>query len=141
MNSKIIKFLNDNAICCLSITLPNGVPHSAAMHFAFDSKKSVFIFLTEKDSKKAKPLLVKKGAKASVVVGFNREEMTTMQLDGKAYIPNAKELGSLQKVYFKKFPNRESLKYKPESLFIVFQSSWWRWTSRSKSGNSVIYNK
>ncbi len=78
MNPEVLGFLGMHKVCSLSIVLPDGSPHGAALHFSHIVEPLTFYFSTEKGSRKCQGLLNGEVGKASVVVGFSEEEWKTL---------------------------------------------------------------
>lgn len=117
MDQKIIDFLHKERMAILAVSLPDGTPHTAAMHFVYQD--GVIYFSTHNSSKKATGLT---SSKASITVGFNEQDWITLQLDGQ--IEKTTEGKDLINA---KYP--ENAKYMDEnSIFLKFTPIWWRYS-------------
>jgi general stress protein 26 len=132
MDENTKAFLKNHRISVLGVLQDDGVVHSATMHFASSSDPLVFFFMTEKNSIKCKSLQDKSARKASLVIGFNEEEMVTFQAEGEVSFltEENKELG--WETYVKKYPNRVNGKEDPDVVILQFIPSWARFSDYSK---------
>ncbi len=129
MDKRIFDFVNKNRISVLSTVLPSGTPHSAALHYSSSNEPFKIFFSTDKTSRKCQDLLDGKTGKASVVIGFDENEMVTLQGEGEVQaIFDKQELLEAQKVHYKKYPDSEKWKDDQDSIFLVFIPTWWRYT-------------
>jgi len=129
MNQTIEGFLSKNRISVLSVVLPDGSSHSAALHYSHVDNPLKFYFSTKRSSRKCEGLQDGKSAKASLVVGFNEEEWITMQLNGEVKIViNSDELAAIKAVHYMKHPGSKKYENDPESIFLEFIPNWWRYT-------------
>lgn len=125
MPEEIFTFLDANRIAVVSVEMPDGAPHSATVHFAYLSDPLTFVFLTDRNYRKAEPMLGGKTARASLVIGTDETQMKTLQLDGVASLTDAAEH---REAYFSKFPEKREQYGDPDDIFFVFTPSWWRYT-------------
>lgn len=129
LDTKVLDFLNKHRVCAISTLLKDGSPHVCALHYANDTKTGEVYIMTEKTGKKSEDLLDGKVGKASFVTGFSDEEWVTLQMDGEIRaVLDKKELLSIHEVYYKKNPGPEKYKNDPETLFLAFKPTWYRYT-------------
>lgn len=79
-NVRILNFLSDRQVGVLATVDPNGDPHAAAIYFAVDPSFNIR-FLTKRRTKKSDNLQHHNHA---VLVVFDEESQTTVQIKGKA---------------------------------------------------------
>lgn len=127
IDSTVLEFVASNKISVLTTLLENVQPHSAALQYT-NSDELNFVFLTEKDSRKCQNLTDLKEHPASLVIGFNAEEMITLQLEGGVKILTGEELENGWNVYRSKYPGAVSRKTDEKFVLLGFSSSWWRYT-------------
>ncbi|TSC88112.1 MAG: hypothetical protein G01um101416_135 [Microgenomates group bacterium Gr01-1014_16] len=125
MNQKILDFIAKERVCVLSICRPEGTCDAAAMHFSHSSDPFVIYIQTENTSRKCRNL----PASASIVIGFNEENMTTLQLEGQIkIISDPSQLPAIHQIHYTKHPHAEQYKSDPATIFMVFTPSWVRYT-------------
>ncbi len=129
MEKKIIDFIQSQRICVFSIEMIDGSPHASTLHFAFDEDSLTFFFKTSRSYRKSEPLFGKEKSRASIVIGFDENNMKTLQLDGEAVLIKAEEKGLFDTVYYGKFPEKSKKAYDPSSdVVFSFTPTWWRYT-------------
>jgi len=139
MDSKIINFLKKERVCALSVILPNGAPHSAAVHYSHEENPLIFFIQTSSKSQKCSGLLNGEIVKASVVVGFSEEDWLTLQMRGDIkIISDHEELDKIYKIHYAKHPNAEKYKSDAETVFLEFVPSWWRYTDFNTDPETII---
>lgn len=125
---KVSAFLEKHPVCVFTILLPDGTPHSAALHFSHQETPFKLYFSTEKGSLKASGLQSGETESASVVVGWSEEDYITVQMRGSAKHLLGDELVSAQKVHYAKHPGSAKWADDPDTFFICFDVSWWRYS-------------
>lgn len=139
MDKKITDFLSEERICALTTILPDGSPHAAALHFSHTNTPLTLFFSTENTSKKCKGLLKGEMGKASAVIGFSEQQWITLQLDGTVRaMTNKEELETSQGIHYAKHPNSAQYKDAPETLFLAFTPTWWRYTDYNTNPITII---
>ncbi len=124
---KVIEFLKDKRVCVLATVAEDGTPQTAVVHFSHQEKPLKFFFFTNKSSRKAKNAV--KNSQASVVVGWDEAEFTTVQMDGEVHVLQGEDLTKMQSLHFAKFPSREKFKDDADSEFLEFTPKWIRYSS------------
>ena len=123
-NDTVKEFLHRHRISVLTVLTPEGAPHSATVHFAWDEARNVFVFFTHVDTLKYQ--FVKDGAtKASLVIGFDEKEFTTVQMRGTAKVL---EEASSREVYLEKFSHLREGANDETVVFLEFDPQWYRYT-------------
>ena len=139
MDEKVNEFLTHHRVGTISILNANGLPHSAAVHFAHATNPLKIYIVTEKKSKKAQGLLEAFSAAASFVTGFSEEEWITFQADGDVHIPNdEKELTNAKDAYYAKYPASKADENDPSLTFLIFTPAWWRYTNLNPDPWEII---
>ena len=124
MDQKILDLVATERVCALSICRPDGTCDSAAMHYSHSADPFVIYIQTENTSRKCKSL----PAPASIVIGFNEETMTTLQLEGQIKIvSDSSQLPTIHQIHYAKHPHAEKYKSDPATVFLVCAPSWWRY--------------
>lgn len=138
IDKRVLKFIETHRVSVLGIQQKNSI-HSATLHYAFSKDTFSFYFITGKSSRKCESLLSGNKQNASLVIGFDEKEFTTIQLEGNVQI--ATEIKSLEEawsVYLGKFPERKNRKEAEEVAMLEFKPSWWRFTNLKKEPNVII---
>lgn len=137
MPKEVVDFIQSQFLSVLSLEMPDGSPHGATVHFAYDGNSKLFLFETYNTHLKAKPLLSKKETRASLVIGFGEKERKTLQIDGVArLLKDDNEEILFHKIYFKKFPNKKS--QDKNFIFFVVEPRWWRFTNWDAPGGKLV---
>jgi uncharacterized protein YhbP (UPF0306 family) len=135
MDEQMVEFLKLHRISVLSILMPAGVVHGATMHYAFDESSKKFVFMTEKQSRKGGAVVDGGVRQASLVIGFSEEEWLTAQLSGLVKAVNDEEMDWAWKTYAEKFSGADKYKGDEETLMMVFEPTWWKFSKvRPKPG-------
>ncbi len=127
MNEKVLDFLNKERVSVLSVLLPDGTPHAAAMHYSFTDEPLRFYFQTTNTSLKAKGVLHGETIKAAIVVGTSEVDWLTLQVRGSLrMVTDAATLERVYEVHYAKQPQAEQYKKDPETIFLELTPTWWR---------------
>ena len=139
MDNKILAFLTQHRVCSLTTLLPDRSPHAAALHYSHISDPLTLYFSTENTSRKCLGLLKGEMVKGSVVVGFSEEEWITLQMDGEVRaISGQGELEKVHLVHYAKHPKSEKYKDEPETIFLAFMPTWWRYTDYNTDPMTIL---
>jgi general stress protein 26 len=140
MNQKIIDFINSQRICVFAIEMMDGSPHASTLHFATSENPLTFFFKTSRTYRNSESLLGKDVARASLVVGFDENNMKTLQLDGHAKVVKTDEEKELfEAAYYGKFTDKTKKDSDPDSLYFSFTPTWWRYTDwTGPNGKEII---
>lgn len=133
MNTEILEYLRTQKVCVLAVEMPDGSPHAATVHFAFDEKSETFIIMTNPEYRKHEAL-ANGATRASLVIGSTESDMRTFQLDGTACLSDSPEFLS---IYLTLFPKAAHL-YKKDVLF-TFVPTWWRFTDWTRPEGKTVY--
>ena len=129
MDQKVVDFLAKERVSLLAVCLPDGTCHGAAMHFSHIPDPLTIYVQTENTSKKMQGLKNGQPIAASVVVGFNEAEMETLQMDGQIQlIADVSQLPDIHKIHYAKHPHAEQYKNDPDTVFLAFTPTWYRYT-------------
>ena len=141
MDTQIKNFLSNNKIAALTTLLPDGMPHSAAIHFSHGDSPFELYFSTDKTSRKCEGLVNGETVKSSVVIGFSTQEWITFQLSGEiTIITNPAELQKVQEIHYAKHPHSAKYKDDPATVFLKFTPKWWRFTDFNTDPVTKIYS-
>ncbi len=139
MTQEIKDFLGQNRIAVVTILLPDGSPHGATVHYSHINEPLEIYVSTDKNSKKCQALQTGESAKASCVIGFNEEEMKTMQMDGDiTQITDAEELRRVDAIHYAKHPHAAKYKDAPERVTLKFIPIWWRYSDYKATPRQFI---
>lgn len=129
VTDSILKFLEVNGICALSVVLPDGSIHSASMHFSHNNNPFELYFSTERSSRKCTGLLNGEVVKASVVVGVDDKMWKQLQISGDiTMVSDSDELKRIMSIHYTKHKESEKYKDDPETVFLKFTPTWWKYT-------------
>lgn len=98
-------FLDENRVGVLAVEMMDGSPHGATIHFAHTINLFEFYIITNRNYRKAEPMLASGYTRASLVIGFSESIMKSLQLDGEVGLVD-RSLVNFQQVYLVKFPDR-----------------------------------
>lgn len=139
MQSEVIYFISRQHIAAATIQLPDKSLYPAVMHVAHRENPFGLLFLTDKNSKKLSSLQLDKPVPAGVVLGFNEQEFTTLQMQGIVREVRKDQLRELEMIYFLKFPWKKKLAEQNKSLILIeFIPHWWRYTDYATSPRTVF---
>lgn len=125
---KALALIKKQNVCSLSTTLVDGSPHAAVLHYSFGNSPLEIYFSTDKTSKKCKVLVNKKSVKGSFVIGFVDDE-PTLQMDGDIeMITDKSKSDEISVMHYQKNPGSAEFKDDPNTIFLVFRPTWWRYT-------------
>lgn len=129
MNDQVKDFIRDNKISVMSVLQLDNSLHSAAVHYSCNKNFTEFYIATNRSSRKATPLLNGKTVAASMVIGFNESEMITLQMSGELRaIKDTETLQVVQSIHYAMHPFAKKFENNPETIFLVFTPSWWRFS-------------
>lgn len=123
MDQRAIDLIVREKVCVLAVCKADGGCHGAAMHFSHQTEPLIIYIQTENTSIKCKNL----PTKASVVIGFSEDTMQTLQMDGEINKITG-DLSAIHQVHYAKHPGAEKYKNDPETVFLVFTPTWWRYS-------------
>ena len=136
---QILEFIKKERMCALTTILLNGAPHAAALHFSHQENPFEFFVQTTNKSKKVSGLLDGETGKASMVIGFSEQEWLTFQMDGNIkVVTDQNELTEIHKTHYAKHPDAEQWKDDPETVFLKFIPTWWRFTDFNTKPETII---
>ena len=139
MNQKVLDFITSHRVCSLTTILPDGSPHSSAMHYSHSIDPLIFYFSSDNESKKFQGLVNNNTVKASMVIGFSEEEWLTLQMDGKIQvITDTEVLTKVKKQHYTKNPSAEIYKDEPYTVFLSFTPTWWRFTDFNTKPETIL---
>lgn len=138
MKQEILDFIKTERICVLAVEMLDGSPHSATVHFAHTENPLTFLFRTHRNYRKSEPLFGREISRASIVIGFDENNMKTFQVDGEVRLVRDDERASFNEVYLGKFLEKKQKDDDPTSVSFVFVPTWWRFTDWTKPEGKFI---
>jgi uncharacterized protein YhbP (UPF0306 family) len=138
MNEEILNYIERHRISVLAIEMLDGSPHAATIHYAHTENPLTFLIETDRNYRKAEPLLARKTSRATMVIGFDEKEPITFQMDGEVRLIEESEKEQYQKVYLGKFPEKIKKIEDPNKILFVFNPTWWRYTDFTAPGGKLI---
>jgi uncharacterized protein YhbP (UPF0306 family) len=133
-------FLATERVGVFAIEMPDGSPHAATVHYAYDASTGTFYFETQATYRKAEALQARSHSRASLVIGTSESIMKTLQLDGLAQLIHDTERTHFEAVYFGKFP--EKLQKYASGKYVCFSltPTWWRFTDWTAAAGKIMYS-
>ncbi len=131
MTQEIEDFLTTSRIGVLAVLLKDGSPHAATVHYSHQNKPLTLYVSTRGNSRKCEALSDNNSIKAAFVIGFSEDDMLTLQMDGDVRKATSEELEAIYTLHYKKHPHAEQYKDKPETTFLIFTPTWWRFSDYS----------
>jgi general stress protein 26 len=129
MDTTALAFLKTHRVSVLGILQEDNSIHSATLHYSHSEDPLHFYFLTDKASRKCRPLVSGKEVSASLVIGFSEEEFATFQAEGMVSIMSLEnDLESGWKAYGSKYPERRGGRKNPDVVLLRFTPIWTRFT-------------
>ena len=129
MDKVILEFLEKNRVSVLTTLLVDGTPHGATLHYSFKTDPLELYFSVDKTDRKCQALAQSNEGKAAVVIGFSEQEWLTLQIDGKIKIVEDKDkIKEIKTIHYKRHPNSQKFENDPNTVFLVFQPTWLRYT-------------
>ena len=138
MNQQIKDFLKKERVGAFSIVLLDGSPHVAIVHYSHTENPLKFFIQTSNKSVKFSPFVSGGTAKAAMVIGSSEKDWLTFQMRGNARaVTNPEELDSIYQIHYPKHPDAEKWKDDPETAFIGFTPTWWRFTDYNTTPETI----
>lgn len=94
IKAKALEFLKSQRVAVISTTDEKGEPQSAVVTFLVDDEFNIF-FVTRKKSRKFANII--RNPRVAVVVGFDPEHPSTIQMHGNAKISESNRISTLLK--------------------------------------------
>jgi uncharacterized protein YhbP (UPF0306 family) len=137
MNEQILNFIKSKRVGVLAVQMPDGSPHAATIHFAYEEEPLVFLFETSPETKKASVFKIKQETEASFVIGTDAADTKTLQMNGIAKAVTLVEKENFEEKYFGRFPEKKG-KHANQFSFI-FTPTWWRFTDwNTPEGKKIL---
>ncbi len=133
---KILKVLHENEFGVVA-TFPvnkDGVPESAVVAIS-ETPDLEIIFGSFVSSRKNGN--IRNNSKVSVVVGWNKQAKTTVQIEGSARLAVGSERSSLEAVHCIKNPESEKFKNDSRQEYFKITPCWIRYSDFSKDPQEV----
>lgn len=122
----VISYIEHNRVCVLAVQMPDGTPHAATVHYAYDAEHNLFVCETYHEYRKMEAFAATGSTRVSVVIGSTEGDMRTLQIDGIAQLLTAPHAHI--DLYMHTFPEKQG-KYEAQKLvFFTASPMWWRFT-------------
>lgn len=132
------KFLIEEDVCALGVSLPNGEVHTAPVLYWCDTETLKIYFSTGKNTEKMSwRRNGQLSAKASVAVGLRRKVPYLVQMRGTV---QEFDLGSNKKIveeYEKRSSDKDDIT-DPDTIMICFTPTWARYTNREDESYAQV---
>lgn len=139
MKLEILDYLKTQDTGVLAVEMLDGSPHGATLHFANGEDPFIFFFKTDREYRKAEPILKNAVTRASFVVGTNEADMKTFQVDGIIQVLQPDQKEAFDVIYFGKFPKKKEKAKNDNSVLFTFTPIWWRFTDwKTPQGKLVV---
>ena len=138
MTPEVINFIQAQRVAVIALEMMDGSPHAATVHFAFDESTQIFFFETSRAYRKCEPLFGREVSRASIVIGFDQNNMKTLQMDGEVKLITPGKQAHFDEVYYAKFPMKKGKTYGSPAVFFSFTPTWWRYTDWTKPEGKLI---
>lgn len=140
MDSRILDLVARERVSVMAVCLPDGTVHAAALHYSHRNDPFAIIIGTETTTRKAQGLEDGRPAKASVVIGFDENQMVTVQMDGEVRMAiDPEELKQIKAIHYVKHPGAKKYDGEPANCFLIFTPTWWRYSEFNN--NIFLENK
>jgi uncharacterized protein YhbP (UPF0306 family) len=138
MKEEMLQYLKAQRICALAVEMLDGSPHVATVHFANTEDPLTFIFETSRNYRKSERVLAIGMTRASISVGFTEgDKAKTVQLDGEIRLAKDQDK-LLVDFYIDKFPAKKKKLAEHTTIFLIFTSTWWRYTDWGRPEGKTI---
>jgi general stress protein 26 len=116
-------FISRHKLAVVASLSPQGFPQSALVGIGVAPDLRI-IFDTLTDSRKYQNLI--DNPNISAVIGW--ENSATIQIEGKAYIPQGEELEELKRIYYQAYPHGWQRALSPELTYFCIKPTWARYS-------------
>jgi general stress protein 26 len=129
MDQNVRTFLDRNRVGALSLPIGENILHSAALHYSYQTEPFEIYFSTDITSRKCRLLKETTQQPASLVIGLSEEDWDTLQLEGTVQLITDKAIiNQVKAIHYPKHPNSQKFESDPNTVFLVFRPTWWRYT-------------
>ncbi|GAB4157286.1 MAG: hypothetical protein Fur003_1000 [Candidatus Dojkabacteria bacterium] len=133
MNGNLTQYIETSTLCVLTTMLADGMPYSSTMHYAYDSKTSKFYFVADRNDTKCQLILQDGTSKASLVIGFDVEVWSTLQMRGEVIALEGEPAEFIVKTLFKDFTGLKPLLDNDDRIILEFTPTWWKFTDQASA--------
>ncbi len=132
MQQEILDFLDKESVCSLTVII-DDMPLSSSMHYSynFENNELKLFFSTESTTKKASFLNNSESTNSSVVLGFSEVEWKTLQLTGELKQVSSENLQKVKDIHYAKHPESKVYENEPNTVFLEFIPSWYKYSNLS----------
>jgi pyridoxine/pyridoxamine 5'-phosphate oxidase len=122
---RIYNFVKDQKYAVVSTVNEAGQPESALVAFS-ETDSLELIFATGEHTRKVQNLLL--NPNVAVVIGWDPDELTTVQYEGVARVLPMEMAGEYAGIHYEKQPGSREHQDKPGECFVVISPVWARYT-------------
>src|SRR5437016_2406285 len=120
----LYEFISRHKLAVISSISPEHIPQSALVGFAVTPDLKI-IFDTLTESRKYQNLVL--NPNISAVIGWEKE--ATIQMEGKAFIPDGEELEELKRIYYQAYPHGwQRSTNGPDITYFAIKPEWIRYS-------------
>lgn len=116
-------------ICVLATLLDDGMPYTSAAHFAPDDEHERLYISLDARSRTAAAILG--DARTAMTIGTDPAVPRTLQLRGLTTPCAGEQLERAHRHFYRRFPHSERFRDHPNTLFVVFDTTWKRFADAS----------
>ena len=128
-HQKILNLLRKNKVAVLSTNSVHEAPQSAAITISEDENLNIFF---GSNKTRRKNINIAKDFKVSLVVGWDRGEMETIQIEANAYeIKDVIEIENIKNAHYGKNPESEKYRNNTERVYFRVVPYWIRYSHLS----------
>lgn len=122
---RIYNFIKNEKYAVISSVNEAGQPESALVAFS-ETENLEIIIATGDTTRKVQNILL--NPDVSIVIGWDEEELTTVQYEGTARVMPMEVAGEYANIHYEKQPGSRAHKDKPGECLIVVAPVWARFT-------------
>lgn len=142
MDKSVKDYLSKERVSALTVLLTDHTPHSTTMHFSHIDEPLIFYFSADKRDRKCQLILNGKEVKAALVIGFSEDNWLTFQAEGVVGILSSQsEINKVKNTHYAKHPNSKKFEKDPNTVFLVFRPTWWRFSDLNVDPPVLIESK
>ena len=134
-NPKILDFIRREKYAVISSVNQAGQSESALIAFS-ETESYEIIFMTNEKTRKIQNILL--NPNVSIVVGFDPEVLTSIQMEGVARVLLLESAGEYADIHYQKQPGSLAHKKTPGECIVVINLLWARYTNYSPKQTEVF---
>ncbi|MBI2580110.1 MAG: pyridoxamine 5'-phosphate oxidase family protein [Candidatus Aenigmarchaeota archaeon] len=137
MNKKkiIMDFIRKNDLAVVSTVNADGLPESAVVAYSETDKMEIIFgsFCTSR-----KNTNIKRNPCVAIVIGWNRDDMITVQYEGEAIEIPAGDSGRFKKMHLAKIPDSARYLDHPDERLFLVRPRWIRYSDLKKVPEEIF---